>query len=43
MIDKRVTAISDLCKVLPEEEEDKLAESMRSVNEILKKMEALNA
>lgn len=43
LIDKRVTAISDLCKVLPEEEEDKLAESMRSVNEILKKMEALNA
>ena len=43
LIDKRVTAISDLCKVLPEEEEDKLAESMRSVNEILKKMEAINA
>ena len=43
LIDKRVTAISDLCKVLPEEEEDKLAESMRTVNEILKKMEALNA
>ena len=43
LIDKRVTAISELCKVLPEEEEDKLAESMRTVNEILKKMEALNA
>lgn len=43
LIDKHATAISDLCKVLPEEEEDKLAESMRSVNEILKKMEALNA
>ena len=43
LIDKRVTAISDLCKVLPKEEEDKLAESMRSVNEILKKMEVSNA
>jgi DNA-binding MarR family transcriptional regulator len=43
LIDKRVTAISELCKVLPEEEEDRLAESMRTVNEILKKMEALNA
>jgi len=43
LIDKRVSALSDLCKVLPEEEEDKLAESMRVVNEILKKMEALNA
>ena len=43
LIDKRVSALSELCKVLPEEEEDKLAESMRTVNEILKKMEALNA
>jgi len=43
LIDKRVTALSELCKVLPEEEEDRLAEAMRTVNEILKKMEALNA
>jgi DNA-binding MarR family transcriptional regulator len=43
LIDKRVTALSELCKVLPEKDEDKLAESMRTVNEILKKMEALNA
>jgi len=43
LIDKRVSALSELCKALPKEEEDKLAESMRTVNEILKKMEALNA
>jgi len=43
LIDKRVRALGDLCKVLPEEDEDRLAESMRTVNEILKKMEALNA
>lgn len=43
LIDKRVSALGDLCKVLPKEDEDKLAESLRAVNEILKKMEALNA
>lgn len=43
LIDKRVRALGDLCKVLPNEDEDRLAESMRTVNEILKKMEALNA
>lgn len=43
LIDKRVSALGDLCKVLPKEDEDKLAESMKTVNEILKKMEALNA
>lgn len=43
LIDKRVSTLSELCKVLPKEEKDKLVESMRTVNEILKKMEALNA
>ena len=43
LIDRRVAALGELCKVLPEEDEDRLAESMRTVNEILKKMEALNA
>lgn len=43
LIDKHVSALGELCKVLPEEDEDRLAESMRTVNEILKKMEALNA
>lgn len=43
LIDKRVTALSELCKVLPEEDEARLAESIRTVNEVFKKMEALNA
>lgn len=43
LIDKRVTALGELCKALPKEDEDRLAEAMRTVNDIFKKMEALNA
>ncbi len=43
MLDKFLTALESLCKVLPESEEDKLAETVKTVNVILKKVEALNA
>jgi len=43
LIDKRVTALGELCKVLPKEDEDKLAEAVKTTNDILKKMEVLNA
>ena len=43
LIDKFMKGLEGLCKVLPEEDEDKLAETVRTINGILKKMEALNA
>ena len=43
IIDKFMTALESLCKVLPESEQDRLAETCRTINEILKKMETLNA
>lgn len=43
MLDKFLTALESLCKVLPEQEEDKLAETVKIMNSILKKMEILNA
>lgn len=43
LIDKRVTALGELCKVLSKEDEDKLAEAVKTTNDILKKMEVLNA
>ncbi len=43
LIDKFMHGLEGLCKVLPEKEEDKLAETVRTINGILKKMEALNA
>ena len=43
MIDRFMKALETLFKVLPEDEEDKLAETMRTVNTILKKVEAANA
>ena len=43
LIDKFMTALEGLCKVLPEEDEDALAETVRVMNRILKKMELLNA
>ena len=43
LIDKFMTALEGLCKVLPEEDEDALAETVRETNRILKKMELLNA
>ena len=43
MIDKFMKGIESLCKVLPEEDEDALAETVKTMNGILKKMEAANA
>ena len=43
LIDKFMKELEGLCKVLPEEDEDKLAETVKTINGILKKMEALNA
>ncbi len=43
LIDKFMTALEGLCKVLPSEDEDALAETVRETNRILKKMELLNA
>jgi len=43
LIDKFMLALEGLCKVLPTEDEDKLAETVKIMNEILKKMEVLNA
>lgn len=43
LIDKFMTGLEGLCKVLPAEDEDALAETVRTMNGILKKMELLNA
>ena len=43
LIDKFMKGLEGLCKVLPTEDEDKLAETVKTINSILKKMEALNA
>jgi DNA-binding MarR family transcriptional regulator len=43
LIDKFMQGLESLCKVLPTEDEDKLAETVKTINDILKKMEALNA
>ena len=43
LIDKLMRGLESLCKVLPTKEEDKLAETVKTINDILKKMEALNA
>lgn len=43
IIDKFMVELEKLCKVLPEEDEDALAETVRTMNGLLKKMEALNA
>ncbi len=43
LIDRLMQGLEGLCKVLPEEDEDKLAETVKTMNGILKKMEALNA
>ena len=43
LLDKFMCALESLCKVLPEEDEDKLAETVKTTNTILKKMEVLNA
>jgi len=42
-IDKFMKGLESLCKVLPEQDEDKLADTVKTINEILQKMEALNA
>ena len=43
LIDKFMHGLESLCQVLPTEDEDKLANTVKTINEILKKMEALNA
>ena len=43
LIDKFMQGLEGLCKVLPESDEDKLAETVKTINTILKKMELLNA
>ena len=43
LIDKFMQGLESLCQVLPTEDEDKLANTVKTINEILKKMEALNA
>jgi len=43
LIDKFMIELEKLCKVLPEKDEDTLAETVRTMNGILKKMEAANA
>ena len=43
LIDRFMKGLESLCKVLPEEDEDKLADTVKTINGILKKMEALNA
>ena len=43
LIDGFMHGLESLCKVLPEEDEDRLAGTVKTINEILKKMEALNA
>ena len=43
IIDKFMKGLESLCKVLPEEDEDALAETVKTMNGILKKMEKLNA
>ena len=43
LIDKFMKGLESLCKVLPEQDEDRLAGTVKTINEILKKMEILNA
>jgi len=43
IIDKFMSALESLCRVLPDQDQDILAETVRTVNGILKKMEKLNA
>ena len=43
IIDKFMTALESLCLVLPESEQQRLAETSKTINEILKNMEKLNA
>lgn len=43
LIDKFMKGLESLCKVLPESDEDALAETIKTMNNILRKMESLNA
>ena len=43
MLDIFMSALESLCKVLPEEDKDTLAQTVKTTNTILKKMEILNA
>lgn len=42
-IDKYMTALESLCRVLPEKDQETLSETIKTANGILKKMEELNA
>ena len=43
IIDKFMKGIESMCKALPEKDEDALAETVRTMNGLLKKLEAANA
>lgn len=43
LLDKFLTALESLCKVLPESDKHALTETVKTMNNILKKMENLNA
>ena len=43
LLDKFMMAIESLCKALPKEDKEKLTETVKTMNTMLKNMEALNA
>ena len=43
LLDKFMMALESLCKALPKEDKEKLIETVKTMNTMLKKMEALNA
>ncbi len=43
IIDKFMGALESLCRVLSKDDQDKLADTIRTANDILKKMEVTNA
>ncbi|MBQ6110603.1 MAG: MarR family transcriptional regulator [Alphaproteobacteria bacterium] len=43
IIDKYMSALESLCRVLPEQDQNTLTETIKTANGILKKMEKLNA
>lgn len=43
IIDKFMKGIENMCKALPEEDEDALAETVKTMHGLLKKLEAANA
>lgn len=43
IIDKYMSALESLCRILPEDDQNTLTETIKTANSILKKMENLNA